>query len=322
MRRRPRRVPSGWPRRSGGDRSPPPLKLSVHMRPGVREFLNQNSMHHESAASHIRMSLNMKLNAIALTMIAASAQAAPLPECDLSGATGVQNFTTNHRLILQSEFVQKLTNISVRAAGNQTVAKGEPILVSDLEVVQKDVTLKALQPLKYSANFLAVSFSYRPATAQTALYRFRADNGEHYHVLMYNKDAVFVREDGTLCNRVVRHTPDTSSIVAYTYQTDPEDVKFTFGKQDQSWGSASVRIIFGGFTSGVMQFHEVWARDGRVLNTQTHQFDPFAKEVKVAGFSIHISSTTADSALVSIDAPDERPIRLDEARAFSRYLKK
>lgn len=264
---------------------------------------------------------NMKLTAIALALVAANVGAAPLPECDLSGTTGVQNFESNPQLILQAEFVRKLFNTST-SASNKKIAKGDAVLVSDLEIIQKNVSLKAQQQFKYSANFLAISFSYNPSTAQTALYRYKANNGENYHALMYGKDAAFVREDGTLCDRVVRYSSDTSSIVAYTYQTYPEDVKFTFEKKDSSWGAASLRIIFDGVVSGATQFQEIWARDGKILSAKTHQFDQFTTDVKVAGFPIHVSSTTTDSAVVSINAADEQLISLGEARALARHLKK
>lgn len=278
--------------------------------------------YHEPTSNNLHYWSNMKRIITALTLVATSVAAAPLPECDLSGTMGVQNFQSNPQLVLQAEFVRKLTNASTRRSTSQTVAKGDAILVSDLEVIQKNILLKAQQPFKYSANFLAITFSYAPTTAQTALYRFKAKNGENYHVLMYSKDAVFVRDDGTLCDRVIRFSSDTSSVVAYTYQTDPEDVRFAFGKEDLSWGAAGLRIIYGGVASGAMQFQEVWARDGKILATKVHQFDQFTKDVKIAGFSIHVANTTADSAVISIDAADEVAIPLEEARAFSRHLKK
>lgn len=264
----------------------------------------------------------MKFIATALTLVAANVSAGPLPGCDLSGATGVQDFRSSPQLVMQAGFVLKLTNTTAKGPITQTVTKGDALLVSDLEVIQKNVSLKAQQPFKYSANFLAISFSYDPATTQTSVYHFKTSNGDNYHVLMYKNDAVFVREDGALCDRVVRFSSDTSSIVAYTYQTNPEDVKFTFGKEDLSWGTASLRIIYGGVTSGAMQFQEVWARDGKILGTKAHQFDQFAKEVKIAGFSIHVVSATADSATMAIDAADELSVSVAEARSLSRYLKK
>ncbi|MET3118855.1 hypothetical protein AAKU64_003090 [Undibacterium sp. GrIS 1.8] len=264
----------------------------------------------------------MKFIAIALTLVTANIFAAPLPECDLSGATAVQNFQSSPQLIGQPEFIRKLTNTSVRTISKKIVAKGDAILVSDLELIQRDVSLSTQQPFKYSANLLAVSFSYNPTSAQTALYRFKANSGDIYHVLMYKQDAVFVREDGMLCDRVVRYSSDSSSIVAYTYQTYPEDVKFTFGKADHSWGVGSLRIIYNGVTSGSIQFQEVWIQDGKILSTTAHQLDQFTKDVRIAGFPIRVDSVTGDSAAISLDAADELSVSLGDARLISRYLKK
>jgi hypothetical protein len=223
---------------------------------------------------------------------------------------------------MQASLVRKLRNTTTRSLTTQKITKGGAVFVSDLEVIQENISLKAERPFKYSANFLAITFAYNPGTPQISIYRFKARNGESYHVLMYKQDAVFVREDGTLCDRVVRFSSDASSIVAYTYKTEPEDVKFTFGKERRSWGTASLRIIYVGVVSGTLQFQEVWASDGNILESKMHQFDQYAKEVSIAGFPIHVAGAGDDFAAISVDASDELIVSIDEARSLSRFLKK
>lgn len=260
---------------------------------------------------------------VALTLLAGAGTAAyaePLPQCDLVGTTALRGLRSSPYLLPQDGYYRKVRSLAARPG--PVVAKGEPLLAADVDVVRRTVMPRASKAFRYSANLLAIGFRFDPARPQPSVYRFRSRGAETYHVLMFANDAVFVREDGRPCDRVVRFSHDSSAIVAYTYATDPEDVRFLVEEQEQSIGSASLRIVYMGTAAGALHLQEVWARDGHILRSRPHQFDQFARTVKIAGFQLRVGSAAPESGEFVVETQDELPVALDEARelinSFSR----
>lgn len=258
----------------------------------------------------------------ALLSVVAIAKADPLPQCDLAGTTGVRDFTANPNLESLLSYYRKLENVAARPAG-QPVAKGEPVLVADVELFERFVSLIPSERFKYSSNLLAIAFRYDPSVPQEVFQKFKARNGETYHVLQYRQDAVFVREDGVPCGRVARLSRDASSVVAYTYQTEPEGGRFAIEQTERRKGFAGVRVIYMGTHAGTMQFQEVWTREGRILSSEARQCDQFAKNVQIAGFQFAVEQASPESEVIMVDAPPEAPVaRKDLTELASQFLER
>lgn len=54
-----------------------------------------------------------------------------------------------------------------------------------------------------------------------------------------------------------------------------------------------LKIIYLGTAGGIASFREIWSRQGRIVDTADHRYDPGAKRLEIAGLDIEIASINA-----------------------------
>ena len=67
-----------------------------------------------------------------------------------------------------------------------------------------------------------------------------------------------------------------------------------------------LKIVYMGTTGGIASFREVWSRQGRIVHTADHAFDPGATNLRIAGIDVAIIAMDSSSVTSHAKAPAPR----------------
>lgn len=229
-----------------------------------------------------------------------------LPKCDIKGFYGVitpqeKDYTRGIKgLEKQSRNLVSVDEVTY-TNGFMTAKVNEALVKAEF----RPIVLVPKIDFAYKANFLATRKNYTAGSAQFSALRYTNPSGEKFDVLSYKDGTqVFVREDGTPCNKVASFAegdPPISVIVMHTYRTEPQGGRFERNISDSNVETIGIRIIYLGLDKGAMKFQETRVENGVILGSKTHEFDQFAKLITISDIPIQIKSATAEQITAHVE---------------------
>lgn len=165
-----------------------------------------------------------------------------------------------------------------------------------------------------SGWILNTQFAFRNGAKFQIRARYDVPSGASFYALMPPDEpflTIFARPDGTLCNKVMNTNAGDHGFLVREYKSSPA-TKLVMDTRAERKEPMVLRIIYLGTAGGVASFREVWSRQGRIVETADHRYDPSAKRLSIAGVDIEIAS---------IDATEVRALMLPPPRqlAWSAY---
>ena len=244
--------------------------------------------------------------------------AAELPDCKLE--TGA---------LLGSRILERLrptadagTYLNVagklRNGENLSFAKDDPVIVADLKLSRTrtvlypavDIHLKSSWVLSFSFDFPAKL--PLPVQGEVAL-----DDGRRFRLIQTKqRQVLFIDDQDHFCNKALNAVSPPAAWAAGTLSAEGDDVALESRVVDEQGLEGSVRVIFTGVGSGQIGFQEVWVNGTTVVASIAHNFDQFAKTVKVGPFTFEIIEVVGGKVTLRYDIVERAPVNGAEARKW------
>jgi hypothetical protein len=124
--------------------------------------------------------------------------------------------------------------------------------------------------------------------------------GQVFYSVRFDNMMIFMDEEGRFCNKAFNYGSESQVWAMGTLSQTaavPIDLKLT----ERPVKTIGMRVIFNGINAGQISFQEVWVSGATILNSQTRNFDQFAKEVEIGPFKFAVLGTVGDKIKLQYD---------------------
>lgn len=262
----------------------------------------------------------MKPQILAGALIGAmtSVTAAELPDCKLE--TGGLLGSRILERVRPSADAASYLNVAgkLRNGENLSFAKDDPVIVADLKLSRTrtvlypaaDVNLKSSWVLSFSFGFPAKM--PLPVQGEVTL-----DNGRRFRLIQTKQRQVLLIDDQDhFCNKALNATSSPAAWAAGTLSTEGDDVALESRVVEEPGLEGSVRVIFNGVGGGQLGFQEVWVNGATVVASIAHNFDQFAKTIKVGPFTFDIIEVSGGKVTLRYEIAERAAVSGAEARKW------
>ena len=97
---------------------------------------------------------------------------------------------------------------------------------------------------------------------------------------------------------------------------ETDDVALESRVVEEPGSEGSVRVIFNGVGGGQMGFQEVWVNGTTVVASIAHNFDQFAKTIKVGPFAFDIVEVAGGKVTLRYEIAERAAVNSTEARKW------
>jgi hypothetical protein len=254
----------------------------------------------------------------ALIGATASIAAVELPDCKLE--YGALLGSPLLERLRQSADAGTFLNVAgkLRNGENLTFAKDDPVMVADLKVTRThtvlypaaDINLKSSWLLSYGFNFTAKS--PLPVQGEVTL-----DDGRRFKLIQTKaRQVLFIDEQDHFCNKALNAASPPAAWAAGTLSLEGDDVALDSRVVEEAGSEGSVRVICNGVGGGQMGFQEVWVNGATVVASFAHNFDQFAKTIKVGPFTFDIMEVSGGKVTLRYEIAERAPVNGAEARKW------
>lgn len=181
--------------------------------------------------------------------------------------------------------------------------------------------MKAPRDFTFRSGWLLnTQFAFRKDEQFRIRARYDVPSGVTLYALMPPNETyltIFARPDGTLCNKVMNTNAGDHGFLVREYRSSPATrlVMETQSRQDEP---LILKIVYLGTAGGLASFREVWSRQGRIVQTADHAYDPGATHLRIAGLDIETDSITPAEVKARVPTPPRELAWSDYwARRFS-----
>lgn len=248
----------------------------------------------------------------------ATVAAAELPDCrlEIGGLLGSRILERLRPSADAGIFLNVAAKL--RNGENLTFAKDDPVIVADLKVSRTrtvlypaaDITLKSSWVLSFSFSFPAKL--PLPVQGEVTL-----DDGRRLRLIQTKpRQVLFINEQDHFCNKALNAVSAPAAWAAGTLSLDGDDVALESRVVEEPGSEGSVRVIFNGVGSGQMGFQEVWVNGATVVTSISHNFDQFAKTVKVGPFAFDIIEVSGGKVTLRYEIAERAPVNGAEAKKW------
>lgn len=160
-------------------------------------------------------------------------------------------------------------------------------------IAENDFQLKPSWPLNNRYNFKAGD--------EVMLQSVRANPaGERFYIALTpgTRRLMFVRMDGTICNKLADADPMLSTFLNGTYEALPNG-RFRPEAPPPS-KPMTLKVVYLGTQAGTAKYREFWSMGGRVIHDETVEFDADAPEIEIGGLVLKQSNATSASARITV----------------------
>lgn len=182
-------------------------------------------------------------------------------------------------------------------------------------------TMKAPHDFTFRSGWLLnTQFAFRKDERFRIRARYDVPSGATFYALMPPNEpylTIFARPDGTLCNKVMNTNAGDHGFLVREYKSSPS-TRLLIETQSGQDEPLILKIVYLGASGGVASFREVWSRQGRILQTGDHAYDPGVTNLRIAGLDVEIDSITATEVRARMSTPPSELAWSDYwARIFS-----
>lgn len=192
------------------------------------------------------------------------------------------------------------------AGAVRTVSKDGSIAVIAFSRHVQASVMKAPRDFTFRSGWLLnTQFAFRDGARFQIRARYDVPSGATFYALTPPDEpylTIFARPDGTLCNKVMNTNAGDHGFLVREYKSSPA-TKLVMDTRAGQEEPMVLRIIYLGTAGGVASFREVWSRQGRILETADHRYDPGARRLNIAGVDIEIASIDAAEVRGSVLPP-------------------
>ncbi len=207
---------------------------------------------------------------------------------------------------------------ALRNGENLTFGKDDPVIVADLKasrtrtvlVPAADINLKSSWVLSFSFGFPAKM--PLPVKGEVVL-----NDGRRFRLIQTKeRQVLFIDEHDHFCNKALNAVSAPVAWAAGTLSMEADDVALESRVVEEPGSEGSVRVIFNGVGGGQMGFQEVWVNGATVVASIAHNFDQFAKTIKVGPFAFDIVEVSGGKVTLRYEIAERAPVNSAEARTW------
>jgi hypothetical protein len=258
------------------------------------------------------------LAAAALISATASATAAELPNCRLeSGGLLGSRILERPR---PSSDAATLLHVAgkLRNGEHLTFGKDDPVIVADLKLSRTRTVLYPAADINLKSSWvLSFSFEFPAKMPLPVQGEVTLEDGRRFRLIQTKqRQVLFIDEQDHFCNRALNAASPPAAWAAGTLSLEGEEVALESRVVEEPGSEGSVRVIFNGVGGGQMGFQEVWVNGATVLASIGHNFDQFAKTVKVGPFSFDIVEVSGGKVTLQYEIAERATVNGAEARKW------
>lgn len=116
---------------------------------------------------------------------------------------------------------------------------------------------------------------------------------------------IFVRPDGTLCNKVMNTNAGDHGFLVRQYVSEPK-TKLRMITGETRGEPLMLRIVYLGTSGGISSLREIWSSGGRIIDSKDHTFDPSTSEIRIGPVTLENVVISLNKITTTIAAPPER----------------
>ena len=186
-------------------------------------------------------------------------------------------------------------------SGSRQVAKNEPAFSADFRIARHPTSMVAPRTFIFKPNNrLSLTRTIEQGTRLRIEGIFTVASGERFYALPVPgllDYKMFTRADGTLCNKILRISPDSYVFIVGQYKSIPS-TKLRADVPQSIDAPLNLSVIYLGSSDGNANYRAIWSRNGRTLGDQKIHFSQDATAIQIAGMEIPVSNMTVDSVTV------------------------
>jgi len=162
-----------------------------------------------------------------------------------------------------------------------------------LLIAENDFQLKPSWPLNHRYNFTAGQSVYLQSIRENAA-------GERFYVAQTPGTGrlMFVRMDGTICNKLANVDPILSTFLNGTYEALPNGRFRPDGGRESK--PMTLKVVYLGAQAGTAKYREFWSVGGRLVHDETVEFDADAPEIEIGGLTFTQSNVTNNATRITV----------------------
>lgn len=263
----------------------------------------------------------MKLHILAgaaLIGATASIAAAELPDCKLE--TGALLGSRILERLRPTADVGTYLNVAgkLRNGENLTFAKDDPVIVADLKVSRTRTVLYPAADINLKSSWvLSHSFGFPAKMPLPVQGEVTLDDGRRFRLIQTKqRQVLFIDDQDHFCNKALNAVSPPAAWAAGTLSAEGDDVALESRVVEEAGSEGSVRVIFSGVGGGQIGFQEVWVNGATVVASIAHNFDQFAKTIKVGPFAFDIIEVSGGRVTLRYEIAERAPVNGAEARKW------
>jgi len=254
--------------------------------------------------------------AAALIGTVTSTTAAELPDCKLE--TGGLLGSRILERVRPSVDAASYLNVAgkLRNGENLTFAKDDPVIVADLKVSRTRMVLYPAAHINLKSSWvLSFGFGFPARMPLPVQGEVTLEDGRRFRLIQTKqRQVLFIDEQDHFCNKALNATSPPAAWAAGTLSSEGDDVVLESRVAEEAGSEGSVRVIFSGVGGGQLGFQELWVNGATVVASIAHNFDQFAKTIKVGPFAFDIIEVSGDKVTLRYEIAQRAPVNGAEAR--------
>ena len=109
---------------------------------------------------------------------------------------------------------------------------------------------------------------------------------------------IFVRPDGTLCNKVLNTRDGMNVFLAKEYASNPGTKLEPPRRHLITSEPQTLRVIYLGSSGGMATFRAIWSDQGAIIRSEDLNYDQTVSQILIGDIQIAVSNLKADSVTV------------------------
>lgn len=247
----------------------------------------------------------------------AKALAVELPECNLDGVMVAPRFLERLRPTADAGTYLNVAG-KLRNGENLAFAKDDPVIVADIKVTSTQQALFPITDVSFKSSWVMSPGLSLPAQTQLVVQgELTLNDGRHFrYVQTRQRLGLVVDDQGRICNKMLNAVSPPPTWSLGTLSQQPADAAFEVRGIEETTSEGGVRVIFNGVGGGQMGFQEVWVNGATVVASIAHNFDQFAKTIKVGPFTFDIIEVSGGKVTLRYEIAERAPVSGAEARKW------
>ena len=262
----------------------------------------------------------MKLRALAgVVFIGATSTiaAAELPDCKLESGLLGSRILERLRPTAEAGAYLNVTG-KLRNGENLSFAKDDPVIVADLKTSRTRTVLYPTADINLKSSWvLSFSFGFPAKVALPVQGEVLLNDGRRFRLIQTKqRQILFIDDQDHFCNKALNAVSAPAAWAAGTLSLETDDAALESRVVEEPGSEGSVRVIFNGVGGGQMGFQEVWVNGATVVASIAHNFDQFAKTIKVGPFAFDIVEVSGGKVTLRYEITERAPVNSAEARQW------